>query len=367
MNDKNKIYSIIMAGGQGKRFWPLSRSNRPKQFLKLLGDRSLLAETFHRLYPEISTENEVLIVTHADYVDLVKKDIEILPPENILIEPQGKNTGPAVGYSCVPVLNCDPEAVVAVFPSDHVIRPRSEFQDAIRLAADKAAREECIVTLGIPPTSPATGYGYIEIAEAVQENSAEIHEVLAFTEKPDLSKAVEYFKSNRYFWNSGIFIFQVKAVLRAFQKLLPQVYDGMITLLDNWNKAKKDEIIEDCFKKFDFVSFDVGIMNHYSPIYTIPANFYWNDVGDFSSFFDELRSMGKAKDQNNISNKDIFFMDCRNAAVHAKERFGVVIGCEDVVIIDTPDVFLVCDKDKTQEINKVVNKLSSDSETIKYT
>lgn len=337
------IYAVVLAGGVGSRFWPFSRELEPKQFMKLIGNSSLLQTTIGRIKPLIKPSN-ILIVTNNAYFYEVKAQIAKfdIPDSNIILEPQGKNTAPAIGLCAKLISQIDKNAILLVLPSDHFIKNTDKFKKTIKNAI-KCAKQNFLVTIGIKPTNPSTSYGYIKVAK----KNKEYFTVDNFLEKPLLNKAKKYFKDKSFFWNSGMFIAKASTFLDEIKKYLPKLYDslGMIVSVKDITKV---------WPKIEAISVDYGIMEKSQQIALIPADFYWTDLGSW----DALADIFPKDKKGNISSPDILNLDSTGVSIFNRgQRLISTIGLKDVIIADTPDALLVCDSKKTQEVKKIVGMI----------
>ena len=342
------IYAIILAGGAGTRFWPFSRELEPKQFIRMVGKTSLLQDTLRRMDGVILPKN-VLVITNYNYLHEIKKQVlgTGIPEGNIILEPQGKNTAPAIGLAARLVSAKDKDAVLVVLPADHYIKDLSGFRGCLKKAI-AAASKGLLVTLGVRPRDPSTGYGYIKVRPGTAGNSG-CYAVESFLEKPSLIKAKEYFKSRRFFWNSGMFIWRADAFLDEVKKYLPGLHKNLA-------KIKTANDIERVWPKIRPISVDYGIMEHSRKIVLIAADFDWTDLGSWEAL-DELLPKNK---KGNLIHADCIELQSRGLSVFSRsERLIAAIGLKDVIIADTPDALLVCDKNKTQDVKKIVQMLKS--------
>ena len=340
-------YVIIMAGGVGSRFWPISRTDYPKQFLDILGTgQTLIQQTFRRFEKIVPPEN-IFVVTAMEYVALVQKQIPQMAPENILAEPERKNTAPCIAFASFRLLRLDPNASVIVTPADHLILGEEEFNAVCREGLDFVGQNEALLTLGIKPTHPNTGYGYIRYEE--MENAA-IYPVREFREKPAIEQARAFLKSGDYLWNSGIFIWKVRDILSAYKKFLPAVYDLFDT--EKLVSFREEEVISDIFSRCPGISIDFSIMEKAENVWIIPSSFEWSDLGTWNSAWE---NMDKDNSDNALAVKNVFVTDASNCVVHAgDEKLVVIQGLHDYIIVDTKDVLLICQKEKEQSIKEYV-------------
>lgn len=336
-------YAIILAGGVGSRFWPFSRELEPKQFMKIIGEVSLLQATIKRLKGVVEPKN-IYIVTNNIYFYEVKAQIAKLyvPDKNIILEPQGKNTAPAVGLCARLISRFDQDAVLMVLPSDHYIKNTDNFKRTLNKAV-ACAKNDFLVTLGVRPNAPSTGYGYIK----AWENKGGYLKVEKFLEKPNLNRAKQYFKDKKFFWNSGMFVWKANVLLEEIKAYLPDLYKNL-ELINSVNDTSR------VWPAIKATSVDYGIMEHSKRIALIPADFYWTDLGSW----DALSEIFPKDKKGNISNGDTLNLDSHGVCVFSRgNRLISTIGVNNVVIADTPDALLVCDRDKTQDVKKLVAKL----------
>lgn len=336
-------YAVILAGGVGSRFWPFSRELEPKQFMKIIGEASLLQATVQRLKGLVEARR-VYIITNNIYFYEVKAQVAKfgIPDANIILEPQGKNTAPAVGLCAKLISRIDQDAVLLVLPSDHYIKNIGNFKNTLKKAI-VCARKDFLVTIGIKPSAPSTGYGYIKAGGRKNGHIA----VDKFLEKPDLNKAKKYFKDKKFFWNSGMFVWRASALLDEIKKYLPGLYKNL-ALINSVTDIPK------IWPGIEAISIDYGIMEYSQRIALIPANFYWTDLGSWEA----LSEIFPKDKKGNIANGDTLNLDSRGVCVFARgNRLVSTIGIKDTVIADTPDALLVCHRDKTQDVKKLVEKL----------
>lgn len=354
--------AIILAGGSGTRLWPLSRRNYPKQFLKLNGGQSLLQQTAERLLKVMQPE-DIIVMTNSEYKFHVIADLEDISPailKNIILEPSRRNTAPAIVLAlkyCMEKLNCGQDEVLFVSPSDHIIEPDEKFAEYIRMAG-KIARKGHIVTFGIKPLSPETGYGYIKVKargakyearEAKDEGrktESEYFEVEKFTEKPDLKTAEEYIKDGSYYWNSGMFAFRAGTITREFQEHAPGIYKRF--------NASFDMVISD-FKNMPDISIDYAIMEKSKKVVTMPLDIHWNDIGSWDSMFDVF----KEDADKNVTVGDVITVDTRDTLVMADKRLIATVGLENLLVVETDDAILIAKRGDSQKVKDVVELLKA--------
>lgn len=349
------LYGIILAGGGGTRLWPLSRQHRPKPLLRLLGDRSMLQDTVARLAPLITPER-LFIAVNAVHVPEVARQIPEVPADQIVVEPVARETGPALGLAAVWLAHHDPDATLASFQADHVILQPEVLRDAVALAA-LAAQDGSIVTIGITPTFPAIGYGYIELAGTVrEEGDLCVREAVRFVEKPRLETAEEYLATGNFVWNAGLFICTVRTLLDAFAAHLPEVHAGLMQIKEAIGTDHYVETLEAIFPMLQKVSIDVGIMEKFHPLVTVPCDPGWNDVGDW----DTLASLMEGDDDGNVAiGATHLAIETKRTLVHGQDRLVATVGVEDLIIVDTPDAVLVMPRSRAQDVKKLVERLTS--------
>ena len=343
-------YVAIMAGGIGSRFWPMSRAALPKQFLDKLGvGKTLIQQTFDR-YTKLVPKENIYIVTSKEYANIVQQQLPLLPPANILSEPSRKNTAPCIAYIAFKLMQKDPEALMMAAPADNLILDTDAFLQTATKAFNFVDSINALVTIGIKPTSPNTGYGYIQ--HEVPEVAPGVHEVKTFTEKPNLELAKTFIVSGDFLWNAGIFTWKVKNIVAAFEKFLPEMYEVFAAEKSKFNTDEETEAIENIYPQCTNVSIDFGIMEKADNVFVIPASFSWSDLGTWNSTWDN-----KDKDHfsNAVTGANVMLVDARNCVVNAPNNKLVMIqGLEDYIVVDTKDVLLICKREKEQEIKEYV-------------
>lgn len=346
-------YVAIMAGGIGSRFWPMSRTDYPKQFLDILNTgKTLIQSTFDRFAKFIPLEN-IYIVTSDSYRDIVAKQLPLLDVANILCEPSRKNTAPCIAYISYKLLGLNPKANLICAPADHLITDEASFINICQDALHFTSHIKALLTLGIKPTNPNTGYGYIQYEPyAVSDN---VYKVKTFTEKPDLELAKTFVTSGDFLWNAGIFVWEVRNIVKAFEKLLPEIHDVFDAEKDTFNTENETQAIERIYPQCVNISIDYGIMEKADNVYVIPSSFGWSDLGTWASAYEIIE---KDYLENAVAGDNIMIIDATKNMIHANNKKLIVLqGLEDFVVVDTKDVLLICKKDKEQEIKQYVAEI----------
>ncbi len=353
MNKKN--YCVIMAGGIGSRFWPLSRTKKPKQFLDILGTgSSLIQQTFDRFAKIVPKEN-IYIVSNEEYNDIILQQLPAIKPEQVLLEPMRRNTAPCIAYANYKIREIEPDANIVVAPSDHLILKEGEFLDVVRKGFEFVAANDALLTLGIQPSRPETGYGYIQISgdkESVVLNDS-LRKVKTFTEKPDLKMARLFLESGDFFWNSGIFFWSLKSITSSFEMHLPDV-DGLFKEgIGIYNTSKEHEFISVTYPKCKNISIDYGIMEKADNVHVLCADFGWSDLGTWGSLYD----MSKKDSQlNTVQGQGVFTYDTSKCLINLpKDKLAVIQGLENYIIVDSDNILLICKKEDEQKIKNYVN------------
>ncbi|MFC3771464.1 mannose-1-phosphate guanylyltransferase [Paenibacillus sp. GCM10012303] len=348
------ITAVIMAGGKGERFWPKSRTNLPKQFLNISGSKSMIQQTISRLERLIDL-SRIFIVTNELYAELIHAQVPALPIENIIIEPLGRNTAPCLGVASIAIEERYPDSTMVVLPSDHIIENVDGFIKIIETAVQVARKDENLVTLGIQPTYPETGYGYIESTkEMIPMNELEVYKVNKFVEKPDYDTARSYLDSGNYYWNSGIFVWKTEVIRRYIQEFMPDMHDVLETMrADSEWQTNRNEVIKKEFIKMPDQSIDYGIMEKASSIFVIPCIFGWDDVGSWTA----LDRINDRDENGNVIKGNILNLDTKRCIIESNGKLIATLGVEDLIIVDTEDVTLICSKDKAQEVKLLLKEL----------
>jgi mannose-1-phosphate guanylyltransferase len=355
------LYGFIMAGGVGSRLWPRSRKNTPKQFLDLTSNETMLQDAYRRLLPIIPAER-ILIGTGCDYVATVREQLPDLPPANIVVEPSGRGTAPAIGLGALHILRAAgpaaSEAVMVVVTADHHIGDGPLFRRVL-LAAAETARSGSLVTLGITPSFASTGYGYIQRGEQVQTlDGIAVYRALRFTEKPDAATARAFLDSGTYSWNSGMFIWSVRTICAEFERQMPCLWAQLSEIQRAFDTPAEQAVLERVWAAVDKETIDYGIMEHAPDVAVIPADIDWNDIGSWQTLIELLQSdSGAARDAGNVASGEHIILDTRNTLVYSPKKLVATIGLQDLVIVETDDALLVCPQDRSQDVRKIVDLL----------
>jgi mannose-1-phosphate guanylyltransferase len=351
-----EIYALIIAGGVGARFWPRSREHSPKQLLEIIGSGTMIQNTVYRLDPIVPKEN-ILVVTGSEQAEEVRRQLPLIPAENILVEPFGRNTAPAIALGAQILHKRVGEAMMVVLPADHLVHDITAFQETLRNAIAVADESRGFVTIGVTPTHPETGYGYIQFHKDEQDRPYAAHQgysVVTFAEKPNLETAQRFLESGDFVWNSGMFIWRVSTILNGIVDHLPELADELEKLESAIDTVDFPMALERAYSEMRPISIDYGIMEKATNRYLIPADFGWNDLGSW----DEVARLFPKDENDNAYTKNVFLRDVRNCHVSSTgNRIAAAIGVEDLIIIDTSDAVLVCHKDRSQEVKEIVDYL----------
>ncbi len=357
------VKAVIIAGGRGERFWPKSRIKTPKQLLPIASKRSMIYETVKRISPLVKSRN-ILIIARKGLGPRIENEIPKIPTKNIVFEPFGRDTAAAVGLGAILVENENPDSVMVVLPADHVIGEPRKFLKILKVAIKTAQDTDSLVTMGIMPTRPETGYGYIEMGLRFTVYGLRlVHRVRRFTEKPDRKKALKFMKSGKYLWNSGMFIWRTSVILEAMRKYMPKLYRGLLEIQKALGTSKEKKVIERVYKKLDKVSIDYGIMEKAKNTLVVKADYLWDDVGNWQAL---ERILPKDK-EGNITKGEVSSLDTRDSIILCGKGMVGTIGIKDLIIISTEDATLICPKDRAQEVKELVHKLGKNPKLKKYT
>jgi len=352
------LYAVIMAGGVGSRLWPRSRNGTPKQFLDLLGSRTLLQETVGRILPLIPLER-LLVVTGTDHADAVRSQLPGLPSDNLILEPGPRNTAPCIGLAAVVLRQRDPDALMAVFPADHSIAHAEAFRQAIAAAA-QLARDGYLVTLGVAPNQPHVGYGYIQRGEPLGEaRGLPAHRVQRFAEKPDPATAQSFVDSGEYYWNAGIFVWQAASILAEIKRLLPGLDTQLRRVGKAWGSGRQASVLAEAWDLVPLISIDYGVMEKAAQVAVLPVDIGWDDVGNWAA----LATLAEGNDEGNAIHGpgQHVLLDSSDSYIYTSSgRLVAAVGLDGWIVIDTPDALLICPKERAQAVREIVEHLKTE-------
>jgi len=356
----NHFYPVILAGGRGTRFWPLSRRRRAKQLLALDGKRTMIQQTVSRLLP-LSAARRFWIITNQDLRPAIARQVAAVPKSQILAEPVGRNTAPAIGLAAFLLLRDDPDAVIGMFPSDHVIADEKRYRETLQRGIQIAASGPNIVVLGIRPTRPETGYGYIEVGGAHQHGASRVRR---FTEKPDAQKAEQFLAAGNYFWNSGIFLWSARTLTDALREHLPKTAIVLEEIAASFGTRRFAFTFRKLYPKVENISVDYAVLEprsakgeHAGNIFCLPADFGWNDLGSWTALHEHHASRSAHPKANVFSADSTFELNAQGNYVHAPGKFVAAVGITDIVVVETPDALLITTRQHAQDVGKVVKYL----------
>ncbi len=348
-------FVVIMAGGVGSRFWPRSRKLHPKQLLNIFGENTMIQGTVERLDGYVKKAN-IFIITNKVQKALIEEQLPSIPKDNIIAEPVGRNTAPCVGLSALLVKNISKDSVIITLPADHLITDKNKFFEALDVAVNFAYHKNGLVTFGINPTRPDTGYGYIKFDK--DEADSKIHKVLSFEEKPDLELAEQYLASGNYLWNSGMFIWRADTILDELHSYKKNIFDDLIKIENGIEANGLYDTLEEVYPQMESISIDYAIMEKSDKVYTVKGEFDWRDVGSWETVY-ELND----KDNNsNAVNGKVFTKDTSSSYIYSPNKFTAVLGEENLIVIDTDDALLICNRKSVQDVREVVKYLESRGE-----
>jgi len=351
----NNNYVIIMAGGIGSRFWPMSTTKYPKQFHDVLGiGRTLIQQTFDRFKSICPSEN-VFVVTHTDYKDQVLEQLPDLTENQVLCEPSRRNTAPCVAYAAYKIKEINPDARLIIAPADHLILKESEFVRIINIALNQASSANNLITLGIKPSRPDTGYGYIQFTDTTESIDFAVKKVKTFTEKPDLEIAKQFIESGDFYWNSGIFIWSLASIISAFEKFLPDMAELFAQGKEAYNTPEESKFINKVYQVCTNISIDYGVMEKAKNVFVVLSDFGWSDLGTWGSLYTHLN---KDAQQNATVGDNVMLYESKGNVVHMpKDKLVVIQGLTDYIVVESEDTLLICKKVDEQKIKQFVNDI----------
>jgi len=345
-----ELYAVIMAGGVGSRFWPRSKEKKPKQLIRVVGNNTMIQDTVKRLEGLVDNKN-IIVITNKVQKMRVKEQLPQLPEENIIDEPFGKNTAACIGLASVLIKVKNNDAVMITLPADHLIKDDELFRQCLSNAADFAYKSKGLVTIGITPTRPETGYGYIQFDDTKIEN--DIYKVLAFAEKPNLSIAREFLESGDFLWNSGIFIWRVDAIYEEMKKYLPDLTEGLDKIEKTIGTQDFEKQLVQVYGQLKSISIDYGVMEKSKIVYLTKADFYWNDVGNWEAVYE----VSEKNEDGNVIVGDVYSEKSFSSYIFSPRKFTAAIGVENLIIINTNEALLVCHRNNAQDVRDVVDYL----------
>ncbi len=351
------MHAVIMAGGRGTRFWPRSREKKPKHLLDIISHRTIIQETVDRILPLIEPAN-ILIVTGRKHARMLIKQLPEIPLENIIIEPEGKNTAPCIGLAALHIQKKAGDDIMVVLPSDHAIADTDKFLQVINTAVQTAANEDALVTIGIKPTSPQTGYGYIERGDSIESGTAEeVYRVKSIREKPDFKRASEFVKSGKFYWNSGMFIWKASTILKSISCFLPDLSSGLDTINKALGLPGEKAAVRRIYKNLVPISIDYGVMEKADNVYTVKGDFGWSDVGSWDALWEI-----SARDKNGnavIGGSNVISEESTGCLVYSPKKLVALAGVKDLIVVETKDALLICPKGNSQDVKKIVDTLET--------
>lgn len=349
-------YCVIMAGGIGSRFWPLSRVEKPKQFIDALGIGKTFIQLTYERFSSFIPDANFLVLTGTAYKDLVLEQLPMLKASQILCEPMRRNTAPCIAYATYKLRSIDPEAMMIVSPSDQYIGDNETFASVINDSLSFASQHDTLMTIGITPNYPATGYGYIQMGDKKSQTSRrDIFKVAAFTEKPELEKAKDFLKSGDFVWNSGMFIWNIKTICKNLTQHLPDIAQLFDTISASYNTAEEQDAVNCAFEASRSISIDYGVMEQATDVSVCPAEFGWNDLGSWGALYNQL---DKDPNGNVIAVKDILISDSHDSLIKSTntDKRLIVDGVDDLLIVDTEDILLICPRKDENRVKEVISK-----------
>lgn len=345
-----ELYAVIMAGGVGSRFWPRSKKKKPKQLIRIIGENTLIQDTVNRLEGIVKKEN-IIIITNRLQKSRVREQLYNIPEENIIDEPFGKNTAPCIGLATAHLRKRNKDAVAIVLPADHVIHNVKEFHKTILRAAEFAKNSKRLVTIGIRPSYPETGYGYIQLDDVEQENN--IYKVLNFAEKPNIATARRFLEDGGFFWNSGIFVWTLDAIMDELNEYLPEHYSGICEIEKSIGTENYETTLTNIYGQLKSISIDYGILEHSKNVFVTKGEFDWSDLGSWEAVYD----ITPKDEDGNVKIGDVYTENTFGSYIFSPQKFTAVIGAEHLLVINTKDSLLICHRNNAQDVKHVVDYL----------
>lgn len=356
------FYPVILAGGSGTRFWPRSRRRRAKQVLALDGKQTMIQKTVERLAP-VSSEKDFWIITNEFVGDEIQRQLPSIPPKQIVIEPEPRNTAPAIGLAAFILERTDPASIIGMFPADHVIADEKKFRKVLQRAVEIAAKGENIVVMGVRPNRAETGYGYIETGDKLD---SELFRVKRFTEKPNQQRAEEFVAAGNYYWNSGMFIWSARTLTRALREHLSETTPYLEKIAAAWGTRDFEKKFEQLYPKCENISIDYAVLEprsakgeHSSNLYCLPADFGWNDLGSWAALYEHhAAALPGANGRNVVEGKDVYAVNATGNYIYSKNKFVAAVGVHNLVVVETDDAILITTREHSQDVGKVVKYLN---------
>jgi mannose-1-phosphate guanylyltransferase len=347
-------YAVILAGGRGTRFWPQSRTAKPKQLLQIIGDRSLLQQTADRVSPLVPLEN-VIVLGNEILREAIARQLPGVPKANLISEPVGHNTAPCIGLAAHLIARRDPEATLMVLPSDHLIARPDIFLDRLREAAAVAQQDESIVVMGLTPTRPETGYGYVRTKEPrwLQSKGVVVYAVETFVEKPDRPTAERYLAEGNYYWNGGIFVWKAKTIIHAIERYLPATHRALQKIAERAETSDFENTLKEWYPQTDSISVDYGVLEKATNIFCVVCDMGWNDLGSWQALYE----VSGKNDEGNAMNADGLAIDAHGNLVRVAGKKVALVGVDNLIIVETEDALLVCDRNRSQDVSRLVKEL----------
>lgn len=359
--NKPRFYPVILAGGSGTRFWPLSRRKLAKQVLALDGKQTMIQKTVERLLP-LSAEKDFWIVTNSFLNEEIRRQLPRLPQSQIVVEPEPRNTAPAIGLAAFILERLDPDSIIGMFPADHVIADEKKFREVVRHAVEAAAQGENIVVMGIQPTRPETGYGYIETGDKLGKDSFRVRR---FTEKPNQEKAEEFIAAGNYFWNSGMFVWSARTLTRALREHLSETAPFLDSIAGAWGTPEFEKRYAELYPKCENISIDYAVLEprsakgeHSSNLHCLRADFGWNDLGSWAALYEHHAAGRQDEGRNVVDGKAIYLVNSAGNYLYAPKKFVAAVGVSNLVVVETEDAILITTREHSQDVGKIVKYLT---------
>lgn len=346
-----KIYAVIMAGGVGSRFWPRSKKKTPKQMLQIFGENTMIQDTVSRLNGLVDTQN-ILVITNKLQKEGICEQLPQIPSDNVIEEPFGRNTAACIGLASIIIEKRDKDAVMIVLPADHIIRDKEAFHKVLKNAIEFAYKSGGLLTIGITPTRPETGYGYIQIDD--KEIAQNIYKVFTFAEKPNYATAVRFLESGDFMWNSGMFIWRTDSILEEMKVHMPDLFESLESIKKSFGKSDFESVLTNLYGQLKKISIDYGVMEKSNKVYLTKGSFNWSDVGSW----EEVYQLSEKDNNGNSISGQVYSDMSVDSYIYSPNKFTAVIGVENLIIINTDEALLICRRDNCQDVKKVVDYLT---------